>query len=135
MPLSEHEQRLLEQMEQALRSEDPKFASHMVANPARSRARRRIALGVLGIVVGLGLVLIGAMVTQVLLAAVGFLAMVAGCAYAFMPMRRELAGLDENGRSASAHGSARRQAPKKPSSTGFMERLEQRWERRRHDGM
>ena len=29
MPLSEHEQQLLEQMEQALYAEDPKFASQM----------------------------------------------------------------------------------------------------------
>ncbi|EBF6878346.1 DUF3040 domain-containing protein, partial [Salmonella enterica subsp. enterica serovar Saintpaul] len=36
MPLSEHEQQLLEQMEQALYAEDPKFASQMQGAGARA---------------------------------------------------------------------------------------------------
>ena len=59
MPLSEHEQRLLEQMEQQLSVEDPKFASAMRGSAARVKARRRIILGALGVLVGLGLVLLG----------------------------------------------------------------------------
>ena len=39
MPLSEHEQHLLEQMEQALYAEDPKFASQMQGSAARARLR------------------------------------------------------------------------------------------------
>src|SRR5665647_2386418 len=37
VPLSEHEQHLLEQMEQALYAEDPKFASQMQGSAARER--------------------------------------------------------------------------------------------------
>jgi len=39
VPLSEHEQQLLEQMEQALYAEDPKFASQMQGAGARVAAR------------------------------------------------------------------------------------------------
>ena len=59
VPLSEHEQRLLEQMEQQLSVEDPKFASAMRGSAARVKARRRMILGALGVLVGLGLVVLG----------------------------------------------------------------------------
>ena len=42
MPLSEHEQRLLEQMERALYAEDPKFASALRGHDLRGRYRRRL---------------------------------------------------------------------------------------------
>lgn len=142
MPLSEHEQRLLEQMEQALYAEDPKFASHMVADPARSRLRRRIVVGVAGVVVGLGLVIVGAMSQQIWLAAIGFVAMVAGCAYGLMPGRRHLGTVEQDGSVRPASSSRRggrgnrsqESAPRQRSSGSFMERLEERWERRRHEG-
>lgn len=138
MPLSEHEQRLLEQMEQALYAEDPKFASHMVADPARSRARRRIVIGAVGVVIGLGLVLVGAMSQQIWLAVIGFVAMVSGCAYALMPARHHLGTVEEDGtirRSQSSTQRSQRGGTSRPRpSGGFMERLEERWDRRRHDG-
>ena len=144
MPLSEHEQRLLEQMEQALYTEDPKFASHMVADPARTRLRRRIIVGALGVVVGLALVIVGAMSQQIWLAAVGFVAMVAGCAYALMPGRRRFGTVDADGHVQEAgrpahpgrrlRDAARGSTSSPRPSGGFMERLEERWERRRHEG-
>ena len=45
MPLSENEQRLLEQMERALYAEDPKFASAMRGANRRPGAGRRLLLG------------------------------------------------------------------------------------------
>ena len=45
MPLSEHEQRLLEQMERALYAEDPKLASTLRGADLRAHHRRRVALG------------------------------------------------------------------------------------------
>ena len=52
VPLSEHEQRLLDQIEQALYAEDPKFASAVRSARARSRVRRSLMLCVLGISAG-----------------------------------------------------------------------------------
>ena len=130
VPLSEHEQRLLDQMEQALKVEDPKFASHMVAHPGRSRLRRRIAVGVCGLVVGLGLVIVGMTITQIWLGVVGFVVMVAAAAYAFKPTSlRDFGTVQEDGSISAAH-------PKRQSRNNgsFMQRLEERWERRRGQG-
>ena len=60
MPLSEHEQRLLEQMEKALYAEDPKFATSLRSAPGARAARGRAALGVLGLLAGIGLLVAGA---------------------------------------------------------------------------
>ena len=45
VPLSEHEQRLLEQIERALVDDDPKFASSVRTGDRRLKARRRLQLG------------------------------------------------------------------------------------------
>ena len=47
MPLSEEEQRLLEQMEEALAAEDPKFVSALRGSSTRSRHKRLAILGCL----------------------------------------------------------------------------------------
>lgn len=130
MPLSEHEQRLLDQMEQALKVEDPKFASHMVAHPSRSRLRRRIAIGVCGVIVGLALVIVGMTIAQIWLGVVGFAVMVAGGAYAFKPgHHREFGTVQDDGSVTEAH-------PKRQTRNNgsFMQRLEERWDRRRGEG-
>lgn len=130
MPLSEHEQRLLDQMEQALKVEDPKFASHMVAHPDRSRFRRRVAVGVCGVVVGLALVIIGMTIAQIWLGVVGFAVMVAAGAYAFKPgHHRELGTVQDDGSVAAAHPRGQTRA-----NGSFMQRLEERWDRRRGEG-
>jgi hypothetical protein len=54
MPLSEQEQKLLEQMEQALYADDPKFASNL-RSPGTGATRKRAALGVLAVLAGMGL--------------------------------------------------------------------------------
>ena len=53
MPLSEHEQRLLEQIERALYQEDPKFASSVSGSRRSKPARRRRIQGAVLFVVGL----------------------------------------------------------------------------------
>src|SRR3954469_15346274 len=59
MPLSEHEQRLLDQIERALYAEDPKFASTVRATDLRSHLRRRIRSSVVLFVLGVGIFLGG----------------------------------------------------------------------------
>ena len=48
MPLSEHEQRMLEQMERALYAEDPKFATALEGSGLRTYTRRRVYQAVAG---------------------------------------------------------------------------------------
>lgn len=144
MPLSEHEQHLLEQMEQALYAEDPKFASQMQGSTARSRLRRKILIGVLTAVVGLALVVLGVVNELVWLGGAGFALMVAGAAYALTPPRAAKARLG----AVAPDGSVQHHTPQPKSRTAkprtaksrparsgtFMQRLEERWDRRRHDG-
>ena len=56
MPLSEHEQRLLDQIERALYAEDPKFVSTVRGGRLRKPTRRRRLQGIA--VFALGLVLL-----------------------------------------------------------------------------
>ena len=135
MPLSEHEQQLLEQMEQALYAEDPKFASQMQGAGARASARRRMAVGVVGVVVGLALVLVGVNTTM-WIGAAGFAVMVGAVAFALTPPRRRSAlG------TVQPDGTVRRSTTGKPNKSkssksggSFMNRIEGRWDKRRDDG-
>ena len=140
MPLSEHEQQLLEQMEQALYAEDPKFASQMQGAGARAAARRRVAIGVVGVVVGLALVLVGVNTTM-WIGAIGFAVMVAAVAFALTPPRRGKATLG----AVQPDGTVRRAVPRPKASPGkgaksrrtsgsFMDRMEERWDRRKDGG-
>ena len=139
MPLSEHEQQLLEQMEQALYAEDPKFASQMQGAGARAAARRRVAIGVVGVVLGLALVLVGVNTTM-WIGAIGFAVMVAAVAFALTPPRRGKAALgavqpDGSVRRPASRPSAGTKAGRSRRTTGsFMNRMEERWDRRKDSG-
>jgi hypothetical protein len=119
VPLSEHEQKLLDQIEQALYAEDPKFASAVRSARSRSRTRRSIVLSVLGVLVGLGLVLVG-LVTSIIVAVVGFVLVVASCGWAAQSLRSRAAG---PGDAMPPVGRAGRQA-------GLRTRMEDRLRRR-----
>lgn len=81
MPLSEHEQRLLEQIEQALYAEDPKFASAVRSGRSRAHRRRWIIISTIGVLAGLAVVLVGLTAKLVVLGVVGFVLIVASCVY------------------------------------------------------
>ena len=59
MPLSEHEQRLLDQIERALYAEDPKFASSVRSTDLRTHMRRRLRRAAFVLVVGVVLLILG----------------------------------------------------------------------------
>src|SRR5260370_41070130 len=59
VPLSEHEQRQLEQIEQALYTEDPKFVHAVRSSDPRVHYKRRAFQAVAGFVLGVGLLLGG----------------------------------------------------------------------------
>jgi hypothetical protein len=86
MPLSEHEQRLLDQIERALIAEDPKFASTVRAGRPRPTRRRRVQ-GIVLFVLGLVLLIVGAVLDPrggawLILSGAGFLAMLSGAVFA-----------------------------------------------------
>lgn len=142
MPLSEHEQQLLEQMEQALYAEDPKFASQMQGAGARAAARRRMIIGGVGVLAGLALVLVGVSTTM-WVGAAGFAVMVVAVVFALTPPRRAKMALgavqpDGSVRRSKGRGGSMR-ATRGPATRGsrghesFMQKLEHRWDRRRGD--
>jgi hypothetical protein len=127
VPLSEHEQRLLAQMEQQLLAEDPKFASAM--NGRRSVARRRLAIGVLAVLVGMAVLVLAVAQKWIPVGVLAFLLMLGGAVYAFSAPKAPsgpLGVVDGNGRTRPSRGRA-------PRSGTFMQRLEERWDRRRDD--
>lgn len=126
MPLSEHEQRLLEQMEKALYAEDPKFATSLRSAAGTRAARGRAALGVLAVLAGLGLLLAGVATTLIIVGVLGFTVMLTGSVLVYSAFRVRPVE-DESAPVAEAPSRARK-------SSGFMDRMEDRWRRRSEDG-
>lgn len=136
MPLSEHEQRVLEQMEKALYAEDPRLATQLkrtatTGGPARLD-RRRLAVGVLVALAGLALVVVGVMSQQIWVGAIGFLAMVLGGAWAATPTSRPHLGVVGTSGAVSRPGGKARKSRKGGGS--FMDRMEQQWDKRKEQG-
>ena len=130
MPLSDHEQKMLEQMEHALAAEDPKFASQMQGSTLASVQRRRWVVGGIGVLAGLGLVLVGVNTTM-WVGAIGFAVMVAAAVFAATPPRRAALGVVRPAGTAgpTPKGAARRKGGQK----SFMDKLDERWERRQNN--
>ncbi|MBA2390658.1 MAG: DUF3040 domain-containing protein [Geodermatophilaceae bacterium] len=128
MPLSEHEQRLLEQIERALIDDDPKFASTVRSTDLRTRAKRKIRLSVLLVVVGLAMLIGGAVGPTVALGVLGFLVMFAGAGYAVVNYQQLSGAADMRPVDGRKPVGAERKARKSPLKS----RLEERF-RRRYD--
>ena len=133
MPLSDREQQLLEQMERALVEEDPKFATSMRGGPGQARNRRRLAIGVGGVLVGLAVILLGVTIAQVPVGAIGFAIMVAAVVYAATDKKPALHVLPEPGQSPRGKAPKAPRGGKKSGGSSFMQRMEERWEKRREE--
>jgi Protein of unknown function (DUF3040) len=131
VPLSEHEQRLLEQMERALYAEDPKFATAMRGSDPRLHHRRRAFVGILGFIVGVVLLFTGLVITQIVVSVLGFVVMLASAVFAISSWRHMPSGNEaESGTGAKSPQSAGRKG--KPRAR-LMDRIEERWRRRREE--
>jgi Flp pilus assembly protein TadB len=71
VPLSEHEQRQLEQIEQALYREDPKFGRLVRLSDPRVHYKRKLVQGFIGVLVGAGLLAAGIVTRHLYLEAAG----------------------------------------------------------------
>ncbi|MCX5139702.1 MULTISPECIES: DUF3040 domain-containing protein [unclassified Streptomyces] len=130
MPLSEHEQRMLEQMERALYAEDPKFATALEGSGLRTYTRRRVYQAVAGFLVGIALLMAGMVAQQIWISVVGFLVML-GCAVLAVTGWRKAPKPGEQQAAVRAGGAGERRQPKQRRSV--MNRIEQRWQRRRDE--
>lgn len=144
MPLSDHEQRLLEQMEQALAAEDPKLASALRGVDLRTRQRRRAVVGAGVFVLGVIMLFGGAIMMQtssnvvayVFVSVFGFVVMLVSAYYVATSLRRMPAAGEVPNVVPIRGGRSRRFRGKAPKSQsgGFMARIEERWRRRRESG-
>jgi DUF3040 family protein len=139
VPLSEHERRQLEQIEQALRADDPRFADAVAAAGPRVHYRRRVIVAALGFVAGAGLLLAGLVINVIPVAVAGFVVMLACSLWAVTSYRR-MTGITTGRVPAQDRGSGNKRraargrgAGRQPGS-GLMGRLEERWRRRQEGG-
>ncbi|WP_285756856.1 DUF3040 domain-containing protein [Nocardiopsis ansamitocini] len=133
MPLSEHEQRMLEQIERALYAEDPKFANTVRQTNPQVHYKRRIIKASIGFVLGIFL-LLGGLITAseqpwtVGVSIVGFIVMLASVLWGLSGLRGAAGGTSgAEGEQAAQPKQRRQQRP------GMMNRFEERW-RRRQEG-
>jgi hypothetical protein len=125
MPLSEHEQRLLEQMEKALYAEDPKFATALRQNSGTKPNRGRAALGVIAFLLGVLIMMVGAVTNVIAVGVLGFVIMLMGALLTYAGFRAKPSSAEATGEGNPRHPSTKRSKP------GRSSRLEDRWRRRR----
>lgn len=120
MPLSEQEQRLLDEMERNLYRNDADFVA--TVGPRRGRPNyTSLVVGILIGVAGIAVLVTGVVIRQPLVGVLGFAVMFAGVLVALTPSRRAAAEPVQPAK-------ARKGAPNRGG--GFMDQLNDRWERR-----
>jgi hypothetical protein len=129
MPLSDHEQRMLDQIESALYAEDPKFASSVRGGHLRATSTRRRLQGAGLFVLGLAMLVAGVAIKATMVAGfpvlsvLGFVLMFAGVVFA-------ITGPPVPGPRDRAAGSGRAKARRGKSAGSFTSRMEDRFRRR-----
>jgi hypothetical protein len=114
MPLSENEQRLLEQMEKALIAEDPKFASALRGRPSLAGSRFA-AISLVLMLTGVALIVAAVVIPLMPIGLIGFVALLVGVLLLTAPKPANAAG-----KKSANQG--------KTNQVDFMKRFEQRWE-------
>jgi Protein of unknown function (DUF3040) len=138
VPLSEREQRQLEQIERALRTSDPRLADAVRATDPRVHYKRRVIEAAFGFLIGVGLLLAGVVVNVIPIAVAGFVVMLACSLWAVTSYRRMTGSTAgripaEHRGSGQKRRAARDRRAGNQAGSGLMGRLEERW-RRRQDG-
>ncbi|MEU7633914.1 DUF3040 domain-containing protein [Nocardia sp. NPDC049220] len=136
MPLSEHEQRMLEQIESALYAEDPKFASSVRGGRLRSTSSRRRLQAAALFVLGLFLLVAGIAAPVKpggfpIISLIGFIVMFGAGVLLLLGSTKSVA---KNGRAGDASpggsGGSRSGRGRQRKSGGFSDRMEDRFRRR-----
>jgi hypothetical protein len=131
MPLSEQEQRLLEEMERSLYSNDSDFVATVGGRRGRPNYTM-VVVGVLAALVGIAVIVTGVIIRQPpvgpLVGVAGFVLLVAGAVFAMAPPRRGASA--RSSMPASTPGASRPSASRPAGNGSMMDRLNDRWERR-----
>jgi hypothetical protein len=130
MPLSDHEQRMLDQIESALYAEDPKFASSVRGGSLRAPSARRRLQGAGLFLLGLAMLVAGVAIKATMiggfpvLSVLGFLVMFAGVVFAVTGPRVP------GGPAGVAAPTQARQRRARGAGGSFTNRMEDRFRRR-----
>jgi len=124
MPLSEHEQRILEEIEKRLAEEDPRLVESVSKASVAAHALRRIRWGLVGFV--LGFILLLFFVASIWFAVGGFVVMLGSVAFAMQSYRHS-----QNRDLRAVGGTASRRT--RPRRNSLIDRLEDRWRGRPED--
>lgn len=117
MPLSEQEQRLLEEMERSLYHNDADFVA--TVNPRGGKPNYTVlAVGILVAVAGVATLVAGVIIRQPIVGILGFAVMFVGVLLAVTPPR------------SSTAAPAPRASKRKTGSSSFMDNLNDRWDKR-----
>jgi len=134
MPLPEHEQRQLQEIERALYEDDPKFARRIRAGDPRIRHGRKLMQVLLGVVIGASLLAAGAVTHRAYLEAAGMVVVLLSLMWAAATRRRYAARVRparSRAGTSTATGTKRPAGPTRRAR--MMERMDERW-RRRQEG-
>jgi hypothetical protein len=119
MPLSDHEQRILEEIERRLVAEDPKFAREVSASGGEGAALRKVKRAVAGFALGFGLLIAGLFVPNLLVVfGIAAFAVMVACAAMIA------SGIKQVGR----------ERPEAGQRSGWFARMEERWRNRYERG-
>ncbi len=116
MPLSEHERKLLEEMEAAFEQEDPRLVSTLTGS-ARTKQGSFVFYGIFGVLAGMGILFGGLVAKLIAVGLLGFVIALAGAFFIFTNL-----SIGKGGK-----GSPKAKKPK------WSDRLEGRWDRRNYD--
>ncbi|ATG52528.1 hypothetical protein CFK38_14125 [Brachybacterium vulturis] len=132
MPLSEHEQRMLDEMERQLFADDPRLARAFAPKTPPRRSGRRILIGLSAVVVGLIVLVLAVSLPAIWLGVIAFIGMLAGAVYAVTG-----SGSSSEGKgTADGDGGGGGSGPAAPGGDDggtFMRKMEERWEKRAGD--
>jgi Flp pilus assembly protein TadB len=130
VPLSEHEQRQLEQIEQALYREDPKFGRLVRSSDPRVHYKRKLVQDFVGVLIGAGLLVAGIVTRHVYLEAAGAALVLLSLLWALILWRRHAARVRPARAKLKSVGSVGKPSPALTRRARMMERMEERWKRR-----
>lgn len=131
MELSDQERKLLEQLEESLKAEDPTFADTLSGRGQVRIHRRRAAIAGLAFVVGLVGLLAGIQLHP-LASIAGFAVMLVGAVVGINSWQRVQEDTEPAKGTRPNHGGdgPGQRPPASSSSEDFMTRLEERWKKR-----
>ena len=132
--LPEDVQRQLQEIEQALYRDDPKFGRRMRASDPRMRYGRKLIQALLGAVMGAGLFAAGAVTHRVYLVAAGVVIVLLSLVWAVVSWRRYVARVrPARSRAGTKTAMGTKHWPGQTRLARMMERMAERW-RRRQEG-